>query len=112
MRVETEMSNPETMALIQSVIDDFDPKNPMDEDEAMFSARFQDFERSNLSGADQSRRRQAATKKVSETYHLKRAKREKEAEIKRLEQEMKQKQTDELNAQFARLIEESKQLKE
>ena len=84
----------------------------MDEDEAMFSARFQDFERSNRSGADQGRRRQAATKKVSETYHLKRAKREKEAEIKRLEQEMKQKQTDDLNAQFARLIEESKQLKE
>lgn len=84
----------------------------MDEDEAMFSARFQDFERHNRSNEHQGRRRQAATKKVSETYHLKRAKREKEEELKRVERELKQKQTDDLNAQFARLIEESKQLKE
>lgn len=89
MRVETEMSDPETMALIQSVIDNFDPGNPMDEDEAMFSARFQDFERHNRGDEHQGRRRQAATKKVSETYHLKRAKREKEEEIKRVERELK-----------------------
>ena len=80
------------MALIQSVIENFDPGNPMDEGEAMFSARFQDFERNSkdIGANDTGRRRQAATKKVSETYHLKRAKREKEEEIKRVEKELKQ----------------------
>ena len=46
--------------------------------------------------ADTGRRRQAATKKVSEAYHLKRAKREKEEELKRVERELKEKQTEDL----------------
>lgn len=70
------------------MIDNFDPHAPMDEDEAMFSARFNDFE-SHTNDRDTGRRRNVATKKVSDAYHIKRAKREKEAELKRVELEMK-----------------------
>jgi len=44
MKVEVEMGDPETMALIAKVLEEFDPNAPMDEDEAMFTARFTDFE--------------------------------------------------------------------
>lgn len=75
------------------MIENFDPNQAMDEDEAMFSARFNDFERhSRRTGAkDTGRQRNVATKRVSEAYHIKRAIREKEEELKRIEREMKQK---------------------
>ena len=79
----------------------------MDEGEAMFSARFNDFEMHTNDRDAGSRRRNVATKKVSDAYHIKRAKREKEEELKRVEREMKQQQTDELKRQFERLAQES-----
>ena len=45
MKVEQELSDPETVALIAKVIENFDPKNAIDEDEALFSSRFVSFER-------------------------------------------------------------------
>ena len=44
MKVETELSNPETVKLIQDVLRDFDPNKKMDEDEMMFSSRLAIFE--------------------------------------------------------------------
>lgn len=68
----------------------------MDEDAAMFSARFQDFERKNKTDDRTALKRPAATKKVSEGYHLRRAKREKEEEMKRIERELREEQTQDL----------------
>ena len=76
MRVETELRDPDTVALISKVLDEFDNHNTMDEDEAMFSSRFNDFERkkrkAEKSGQEAGRVRQRATKRVKESYHLER----------------------------------------
>ena len=62
----------------------------MDEAEAMFSARFNDFEIQNRRASKNKMvRNEAIQKKVSETYHIKRALREKEEEERRLEKEMR-----------------------
>ena len=45
LRVDTELRDPETVALISKVLEEFDPHSVIDEDEAMFSSRFNDFER-------------------------------------------------------------------
>ena len=44
LRVETDLSDPDTVKLIQTVLENFNPDEKMDEDEAMFSARFNAFE--------------------------------------------------------------------
>ena len=44
LRVETDLNDPATVQLIQTVLQNFNPDEQMDEDEAMFSARFNDFE--------------------------------------------------------------------
>ena len=62
----------------------------MDEDEAMFSARFNDFELQNrIASKNNMHRKEVIKKKVSEAYHIKRALREKEEEKKRLAEEVK-----------------------
>ena len=45
IRVETELSDPETVALIQKVLDDFSKTPHVDDDELMFASRLADFER-------------------------------------------------------------------
>lgn len=56
----------------------------MNQDEAMFACRFNDFEakerKARNKGFQGGRQRARATKKVSESYHIERASREKEAE--------------------------------
>ena len=95
------MRNPETVALISKVLEEFDPHSVIDEDEAMFSSRFNDFERqkrkAERAGEEMAGRvRMRATKRVKESYHLERQKREKSEERKRLERELRQAHTDEL----------------
>lgn len=56
MKVEMELSDPETVALIAKVIENFDPNKAIDEDEALFSSRFVSFERrANKDGAQNAR---------------------------------------------------------
>ena len=45
LKVDTELDDPETMALISEVLDGLDPEKQIDEDEAMFACRFNEFER-------------------------------------------------------------------
>jgi len=45
LKLETELGDPDTLALISEVLENFDPTQDMNEDEAMFSTRFVDFER-------------------------------------------------------------------
>ena len=114
LRVETDLSDPETVALIAKVISEFDENEPMNEGAAMFSSRFADFERKDRDSdrfGGGARVRQKATKRVKESYHLERAKREKEEELKRKEREMLKAQSDELKKQFAALEQESLEIK-
>ena len=79
LRLETDLKDPETVQLITEVLENFDPNQSMNEDEAMFSSRFHDFERKKRnSGSNNVRERHKATKKVTEEYNVKRAKRERE----------------------------------
>ena len=74
LKVETELSDPETVALIAKVIENFDPNKAIDEDAALFSSRFVSFERrAKKDGAENARVRQKATKRVSEAYQIDRA---------------------------------------
>ena len=94
MKVETELSNPETVKLIQDVLRDFDPNKKMDEDEMMFSSRLAIFE-----GIQETTGRQArnvATKRVTESYLLEVQKNEKIQEAKRVAAEARQHRTDDL----------------
>jgi len=94
MKVEVEMGDPETMALIAKVLEEFDPNAPMDEDEAMFTARFTDFEQKSKksigSKMHTGRTRAKVIKKVPESYHIERKVREAKEEKERLEKEMRQ----------------------
>ena len=102
MKVEVEMGNQETMELIAKVLEDFDPNAPMDEDEAMFSARFTEFERktNKAQGDNQGRTRARGMRVVRESFHIKRAAREKSAEKKRIEKEMRVAATEEMRQQY------------
>ena len=82
------MKDPETVQLITEVLENFDPNQRMDEDEAMFSSRFHDFERKQRkTGSTNVRQRQKATKKVTEEYNVERMKRERAEQKRRHEQE-------------------------
>lgn len=89
MRVETDLADPETINLIQKVLDEFDASQEMDEDEAMFATRFQVFEGKNQKKDNmmlgEGRVRNKATKRVSEAYNLERMRNEKEEEKRLLE---------------------------
>ena len=94
MKVDKELNDPETMELIQQVIAQqfSDPAATINEDEAMFALRFNDFERKDKRARNHNeipggRQRAQATKRVRDAYHIEREKREKEEELKRLEQE-------------------------
>ena len=92
MKVEVDMGDPETMELIAKVLEEFDPNAPMDEDEMMFSARFTEFERKNKKSSgkdDKGRIRAHGIKHVRESFHIKRAAREKSEEKRRIEKEMR-----------------------
>ena len=71
LKLETELGDPDTLALISEVLENFDPTQDMNEDEAMFSTRFVDFERKKR-GDGPGRQREMATKRVSESFHMKR----------------------------------------
>lgn len=93
--METDLADPETIALIEKVLADFgNEQGPMDEDEAMFCARFGDFERKTRGGNSfekgSGRVRQSGMKRVSEVYTMERFAREKVAEKERLEKELRQ----------------------
>ena len=47
LKLETELGDPETQNLINDVLETFDPSQDMDQDEALFSSRFIDFESKN-----------------------------------------------------------------
>lgn len=76
------------------MLEDFDPTAPFDEDEALFSSRFNDFERKQrkkaAAGEQRGRDRGVVVKKVKESYHIERAKREKEEELARVQKEIRQ----------------------
>ena len=115
MKVEIELSDPETVRLISEVLENFDPNARIDEDEAMFSSRLVDFERKEKrvrGGGDKHRQRNQATKHVPESYHIERAKREKEEEVKRKEKEIRMAHSEELQKQFETLKAESLALKD
>ena len=44
IKVETELADPETVALIQKVLDDFSKTPHVDDDELLFASRLADFE--------------------------------------------------------------------
>ena len=71
MKVDTELNDPETVELIQQVIAQHfsNPHEHIDEDEAMFALRFNDFDRKAKKGQDDKamvggRQRAVATKRV------------------------------------------------
>ena len=45
IKVDTELADPETMALIQKVLDEFSNTPHVNDDELMFASRLADFER-------------------------------------------------------------------
>lgn len=45
LKVDTELNDPETIELIQQVLEGVDPESRIDEDEAMFACRYNEFER-------------------------------------------------------------------
>ena len=109
MKVETELSNPETVKLIQDVLRNFDPNKQLDEDEMMFSSRLAIYEGSN----PRSRRmdRNVATKRVTESYLIEVQKNEKIQEAKRIATEARQHRTDDLKKQFEQMKSESDKIK-
>ena len=92
LRVETELADPETIELISKVLSEFETTGAMDEDEMMFASRFQDFEKKKAKDMHSGggRVRQKATKRVSEAYHLERAKKEKLEEIRLAEKRVRE----------------------
>ena len=82
------------------MLEGIDPESRIDEDEAMFACRYSEFERKDRrarnTGMEGGRQRATATKRVSSTYHLERAKREKELELARMKKEAREAQSEEL----------------
>lgn len=77
LKVDTELSDPDTIELIQEVLDELDPNQAINEDEAMFACRFNEFERKDRKartrGHEGGRKRAIASKKVTEEYNIERA---------------------------------------
>ena len=79
LKVDTELSDPATIELIQKVLDELntDEYGAINEDEAMFACRFNEFERkdrkSRTKGMEGGRQRARATKRVDEKYNIERA---------------------------------------
>ena len=77
----------------------------------MFACRFNEFERkdrkAHTKGMRGGRKRATATKKVSESYNIARAKREKEVELVRLKKEAREAQNETLNKRMQEIEAES-----
>jgi len=77
----------------------------------MFACRFNEFERkdrkAHTKGMGGGRVRARATKKVSESYQIARAKREKEVELVRLKKEAREAQNETLNKRMQEIEAES-----
>lgn len=96
-----ELQDKDTVQMISDILEKFDPKETIEEDEALFCARMGQFEKkADKKEGKGGRRRNKAIVRVSDSYHAELAVRERKEEAKRKEREERMARTKALQNNF------------